>query len=80
MAESDEEYDRRSRGRDKFAKERNDFQENRGGGGGAGRRDFGGDRLVLGFLRKIVEGNLHILQNVFVLQTRIRKSIWKSRL
>jgi len=31
MADSDDEYDRRGRGRDKFRRERNDF-----GGGGAG--------------------------------------------
>ena len=47
MGDSDDEYDRRSRGRDKFVKERSDFQDNRGGG--VGRRDFGGggERYVL---------------------------------
>lgn len=41
MGDSDDEYSRRRGGRDKFMKERSDFQDKRrdfGGGGGGGDR------------------------------------------
>lgn len=54
MGDSDDEYDRRGRGRDKFRRERNDYQDARpvpdvgggasGGGGGGNRRNDWTDR------------------------------------
>ena len=45
MGDSDDEYDRRGRGRDKFRRERNDYQDR--APPSAGRRDEWTDRYVL---------------------------------